>query len=178
MKREWLTLLGLLAFFLVLGYWFYNFRPGAAIWLALDAAALGFLLLEVKLNSLKLAKKMALVGAFLMLFDFAFENAGSVLGYWFSSKSAFFIAYVPVEIIFLTFVGGIAWALYLPRKFDLKFSIADIALFAIFGALGEWVLMQNGLMTYYNGWTSAHAFVSYAATWVLLHAFRYKLVKE
>jgi len=177
MKREWATWCGLLILFLLLGYYFCNALPGAAIWLILDAAALGFLLLEVKLNSWELAKKMVPAGAFLMLFDFAFENAGSVMGYWFSSKSALPLGYVPAEIVFLTFVGGIAWAMYLPKKFDLKFTVADIALFAAFGALGEWVLMQNGLMTYYNGWTSVYAFVSYALTWVLLHIVRYKFVK-
>jgi hypothetical protein len=177
-KRQWLTWLGLLAVFLLLGIWFYGYRPGPAIWLLLDAAALGFLLVEAKLNSWELAKKMAGVGAFLCIFDFAFENAGSVLGYWFSTNSAFFVLHVPLEIIFLTFVGGVAWAMYLPKKFDLKFSIADIALFAMFGAVGEWVLIQNGLMHYYQGWTSLHAFVSYGLTWVLLHAVRYKLVKQ
>lgn len=178
MERHWLTWLGLLALFLVLGFVFYAYLPGPIIWLLLDAAALGFLLVEVKLNSWALAKKMASVGAFLCIFDFAFENAGSLLGYWFSTDSALFVLHVPLEIIFLTFVGGVAWAMYLPKKFDPIFSIADIALFALFGALGEWVLIQNGMMHYYQGWTSLHALISYALTWIVLHAVRYELFEK
>jgi ABC-type polysaccharide transport system permease subunit len=70
-----------------------------------------------------------------------------------------------------------AWALYLPKKFRLSYSLFDILFFSFFGALGEALLIKNGLMVYTGGWTTTHAFFGYFVTWVILHTIRYKVLE-
>jgi hypothetical protein len=123
-------------------------------------------------------KLAALVGVFLVAFDFLFENSGTMLGLWRSSGSIFPVLTVPIEVMIICLFGGTAWALYLPRKFNLLHTILDILLFATFGTYGEYVLMQNGMMMYYQWWTSIHAFAAYAGTWIILHAVKYKLMSK
>ncbi|MDI6639943.1 MAG: hypothetical protein QMD78_03880 [Methanocellales archaeon] len=122
-------------------------------------------------------KKSFLVGLFLMLFDFVVENSGKIAGLWEGYNSLFFVLYVPAEVMILCLVGGMAWALYLPERFDEVHSICDILLFSIFGALGEFILIKNGILAYMGGWTSIHAFMGYAVTWIILHALNYRIIK-
>jgi hypothetical protein len=149
-------------------------------WGALVLCAFGFLALQyfVHRPDKEQLVNALYVGLFLMLFDFVVENSGTIFGLWRSNGGMVTVLTVPIEVMLVCLVGGMAWALYLPKKFSLVFSAADLLVFSFFGALGEWVLMQNGMMTYYLWWTSFHAFIAYALTWFLLHAFRYMVVPE
>lgn len=150
-----------------------------AIWWTLAGLAVAWLALEYALNrkSPRMLQKAILMGLFLMVFDFIFEGSGTLFELWRSSHSVLPVMTVPVEVMLICLFGGAAWYLYLPRKFNLPHSAADILLFALFGALGEAVLMGNGMMTYYQWWTSYHAFIAYGITWVILHYVRYKILK-
>jgi hypothetical protein len=150
-----------------------------AIWWTLAGLAVAWLAFEYALNrkSPGMLKKAVLMGLFLMVFDFIFEGSGTLFGLWRSSHSILPILTVPVEVMLICLIGGAAWYLYLPEKFNRFHSAADILLFAFFGALGEAVLVGNGMMTYYQWWTSYHAFVAYGITWVILHYVRYRLLK-
>ncbi|MFH1285224.1 MAG: hypothetical protein ABIH99_01455 [Candidatus Micrarchaeota archaeon] len=166
--------------FVLIGILFWFAKPLTLIWPMLALFALVWFVIELKYNSkdVKRVRNALLVGLFLMLFDFAFENSGTFANLWRSSGSNFVVLTVPAEVMFVCLIGGAAWALYLPKKFNVKHSALDIALFAVFGAIGEYVLMNNGLMTYYQWWTSWHALISYALTWVILHAVRYKVLPD
>jgi len=172
----------LLIFFIILSLFFWYslpILPKFSFWSILLFLALAWFLIEVKINWMKRKriKKAVMIGLFLMIFDFIFENSGFYIGFWTSFHSLFFVLTVPVEIIGVTLLGGIAWALYLPRKFNRLYSVADILLFSIFGTLGELILTTNGIMSYSSGWTSLHAFFSYMITWIILHTLNYKISK-
>jgi len=80
---------------------------------------------------------------------------------------------VPLQVMGIAFFGGTAWALYLPRRFELGRSVADCLVFAAFGALGERLLIGQVLFVYQQWWTSFDAFGAYLVTWVILHYVRY-----
>ena len=123
-------------------------------------------------------RKAMLVGVFLLAFDFIVENSGWIYGLWETKNSALAIGIVPIEIMLVCLIGGTAWALYLPRKFDWVLSTADIVVFAMFGALGEHMMRQAGLMFYYEWWNFGWALVAYAFTWMILHFVRYRLLRD
>lgn len=169
---------GLLVLFVALAALFLYAQPGRLVYAVLVSCSGGWLLFELKYDgSGRKIKNAFLVGVFLMAFDFAVENTGGFLGYWTTHQSVFLVYYVPVEIMLVCTLGGIAWALYLPRVFDWKYSMLDIVFFAFFGAVGEALLIRNGLMVYTCGWTSVHAFFGYFVTWVVLHFVRYKILE-
>lgn len=172
---EFRNLLVLLGYFIVLAIVLYSFRVGQLAWSLLLVSAAAWCGIEVAQNRGRLAKAFA-IGAFLLVFDFMFENAGWLLGLW-QTKSAVAIGVVPIEVMGIAFFGGAAWALYLPRKFRLDHSIADVLVFAAFGAVGEWLLIRQGLFTYSLWWNSGFAFLAYLGTWIVLHFVRYRIVK-
>lgn len=162
-------------YFVILGYLFLQFLPGLYLWPVLVLGAVCWFLLErneAKKEEIQLAFS---IGLFLMFFDFIVENLGGVLGYWQVTTTLLHVGYVPIEVMLLTLIGGTAWALAQPKNFSFWESAADVLLFSIFGAVGEFVLMQNNVMFYANGWTSAHAFLGYFIMWVILHYLRYSL---
>jgi len=156
-------------------------------WLVLSAGAVGWFAVELyveKPAGTRLKKALS-VAIFLVLFDFAFENSGTVFNLWYSSNSlvpvcmpveSTYPACVPIEVMMVILFGGAAWALYVPQDFKLTYSVLDIILIATFGALGEYILIPFGLMHYLQWWTSVHAFLSYAGTWIILHLVRYRIV--
>jgi hypothetical protein len=91
---------------------------------------------------------------------------------WYTT-SQFHVGVVPLQVMGIAFFGGAAWALYLPRGFDLWHSLADCLVFATFGALGEHLLIGQVLFVYQQWWTSYDAFVAYFLTWVVLHYVKY-----
>jgi len=174
--RKVMAILGL---FSVLAVVFCCLSLGSLIYIILVSLAVVWLALEVRFDSLgKSLKKALVLGLFLMLFDFAVENVGGILGFWQTHGSLFPLWFVPVEIVALTTIGGMAWALYLPRKPDWKYTVFDSWFFAMFGALGESLMIRNGLMTYMGGWTPVHAFFGYFVTWLVLHAVWYKVLNR
>jgi len=157
------------------------FLPFFSFWLILLVFSTAWFLIEVKLNwnNKTRIKKALLIGLFLMIFDFVFENLGildTFLGHWQSFHSLFFVLYVPIEIIFITLLGGAAWALYLPRKFNIFYSIGDVLLFSTYGMVGEYILNSSGIMYYRGGWIP-NEFIGYMVTWIILHVLAYKVVK-
>jgi len=165
----------LFAYFCLLAYVLWNFQIGYVILPLLVASAIAWLLYEYsrgrKPAELRAA---AFIGLFLMLFDFAVQNAGGALGLWQVTQTALRVIYVPIEIMLLTLVGGTAWALAQPKRFGLVDSALDIALFSVFGMVGEFLLIRNGVMLYSGPWTSALAFAGYFATWCILTWLRYR----
>jgi hypothetical protein len=141
----------------------------AAIWAVYETA---------KPYKKDLRKSAFLLGLFLMIFDFVVENLGYFGGLWTSPRSAYPVISVPIEIIALTLIGGYAWAMHLPRKFNKAYFCFEILIFGFFGALGEFLLIKNGMMIYTNGWTSVYAFLGYVGTWIVLFAVWYKLVRR
>lgn len=156
-------------------------------WLVLSAGAVVWFAVELyveKPAGTRLKKALA-VAIFLVLFDFAFENSGTVFNLWYSSNSlvpvcmpveSTYPACVPIEVMMVILFGGAAWGLYVPQEFKLTYSVLDVLLIASFGAIGEYILIQFGLMHYLQWWTSVHAFLSYAGTWIILHLVRYRIV--
>jgi len=153
--------------------------PFFTFWSILLFSVVGWFLIELKTNwnDRTGIKKALLIGLFLMIFDFAYENFGFYLGLWRSFYSLFFVLHVPVEMLGVTFLGGTAWGLFLPKKFSKMYSAFDILLFSTVGACGEFLLLKANIMTYLGGWTSLYAFFSYMATWTILHILRYKILK-
>jgi hypothetical protein len=169
--REFRKLVLLTVYFVLLASVLYATPLGQLSWYVILVSALAWFGLEARENHGRLSSAMK-VGAFLLIFDFIFENSGWWAGLWYTT-SQFHVGVVPLQVMGIAFFGGAAWALYLPRKFDLWHSLADCLVFATFGALGEHLLIGQVLFVYQQWWTSYDAFVAYFLTWAILHYVRY-----
>lgn len=173
--KEFRKLMLLTGFFAILGVLFYYVHVGQLAWTILIVSAFIWFVIEAQSDRKRLHLAFE-VGLFLMLFDFAFENSGWLLGLW-HTVSAYAIGVVPLEVIGICFFGGTAWALYLPKKFNFWHSAIDCIVFALFGSLGEWLLIQQGLFYYNLWWSTPLAFLAYLGTWIILHFVKYRIVK-
>ncbi len=173
-----------LIFFFGLGVFFVpSFVPFN--WWIIPSVSVILFLFEYRKSTPRNLKAAVLLGAFLMIFDFVFENVGTlVFGYWGTSGSALFILAVPIEVMLTCFFGGAAWALYVLSAHtafiarypnhayqSLRYALIllNLLFFGVGGAAAEWCLTLRGVMYYAGGWTPLHAFVAYFATWTLLH---------
>ncbi|MBI4215003.1 hypothetical protein HY546_03325 [archaeon] len=149
----------------------YGIVASSVIWPALLIGAFSWFSYEVGKHRARLLYvfKALLLGAFLVAFDFAVENAGVILGFWTVKQSALHVLAVPVEVMILIFFGIAAWAMHVPEKRNWFYMLFDSINFGIFGAVGEYILLTNGMMQYSGGWTSFHAFAGYFATWLGLY---------
>jgi len=154
-------------------------------WWIIPVVSMLLFLLEQQKSTRSNLEIALIVGSFLLTFDFAFENVGTLLfGYWGTSGSSLFVLAVPIEVMLTCFLGGAAWSLYvmsvhaffisrLQGHFNgplrLYLILLDLFFFGVGGAVAEWCLIQRGVMHYDNGWTSIHAFIAYFATWLMLH---------
>lgn len=172
-SRESKRLALLTAYFVVLGALFYFVEFGQLSWYLILGSALVWFWLEARESGGRILEGMK-IGAFLLVFDFVFENSGWLAGLWYT-KSQVAVGVVPLQVMGIAFFGGTAWALYLPRTFRLWHSVADSLVFAFFGALGERLLIGQVLFVYQQWWTSYDAFVAYFLTWVILHFVRYRV---
>ena len=170
------NLIALTGFFVLLALLFYFVKLGQLAWDILLLSALVWFVLEASKNRKALGNALK-IGVFLLVFDFIFENSGWIYGLW-QTHSMFAIGVVPIEVMGIALFGGAAWAMYLPKKFNLFHSAIDCVVFALFGSLGEWLLIQQGLFVYNLWWTSILAFCAYFVSWVILHFVRYKVIKE
>jgi hypothetical protein len=161
----------LTAYFLLLAVVLYFAPLGQLSWYVILVSALAWFGLEARDNPGRISSAMK-VGAFLLVFDFIFENSGWLAGLWFTT-SQFHVGVVPLQVMGIAFFGGAAWALYLPRRFNLWHSVVDCLVFATFGAVGEYLLIGQVLFVYQQWWTSYDAFAAYFLTWVILHYVRY-----
>jgi hypothetical protein len=182
MEKEYLKKWGLKAgIFTVIGMLFYAMTPNggtALYWLLVISAGLWVLYERNRNKKFDMARAFAL-GVFLMLFDWFVETYGLFLGQWQTAHSLFSVgAAVPIEIMLLCLIGGTAWAMHFPKRLSWTYIAGDTLIFATFGTLGEYLMQLNGLMIYMGGWTSAHAFIGYAITWLLMSYAWYRIIKK
>ena len=160
-------------------------------WWIIPSISVVLFLFEYRKSTPKNLKAALLLGTFLMVFDFVFENVGTlVFGYWWTEGSSFSILAVPIEVMLTCFFGGTAWALYVLSAHtsfiskyrnqsnpSLRYSLIllNLLFFGAGGAAAEWSLIERGVMYYAGGWTTPHAFVAYFATWTMLHVILNKL---
>jgi len=160
-------------------------------WWIIPSISVILFLFEYRKSTPKNLKAALIIGAFLMVFDFVFENVGTlVFGYWGTYASSFTILAVPIEVMLTCFFGGTAWALYVLSAHtsfiskyrkqsnpSLRYSLIllNLFFFGAGGAAAEWSLIQRDVMYYAKGWTTPHAFVAYFATWTMLHVLLNKL---
>jgi hypothetical protein len=172
-------LLGKFMVFSLIGIFFYSVTPNAgyAMYITLIATALAWLFYEWNFHGKPVIPALSL-GVFLVVFDWIIENAGGILGFWYTKHSIFTVGYVPIEIMVLILVGGTAWAMHLPARLNKKFVYLECLLFGLFGAFGEWLFQLNDLMVYGNGWTSIHAFFGYAIVWFILFWVWYTVINK
>lgn len=142
----------------------------------LGALSFAFVASLIYKKDLRIFKYALILGVFLMVFDWVVENIGAMLNFWYSFNSSFFVLAVPIEVMIAAVLGGFAFALFMPRKFNLKYILLVSLLVGIGGAFGESRLQLIGLMTYGGGWFWPHAVISYFLTWVLLSIVWYKVL--
>ena len=138
--------------------------------------AIGLFILTTILykDKLKSLWKVALLlGIFLMVFDWVFENIGANLNFWYSYISVFFVRAVPIEIMITCLLGGFSYALFLPKRWNWKYALLISSVFGFGGVMGENTLRSNGFMSYSGGWTPIHAFVAYFSVWFLINLVWY-----
>lgn len=112
--------------------------------------------------------QMAKIGSFVAGFDWVFETIGFELGYWTVGKSVFMLGRsVPAEVSIIAFCTGAVLNLLFTSKFSLQKAILTSLPIGLVGATFEILFIENGLMTYGNGWTSLYAFITYSAVFVL-----------
>lgn len=172
--KEFRKLVVLTGYFVVLALLFYSTQLGQYSWNIILLSALAWFGFEAR-GSRKRIPDALKVGAFLLVFDFVIENSGWLMGLWYT-QSDFAVGVVPLQVMGVAFFGGAAWALYLPKRFNLWHSLVDSLVFASFGALGERLLIGQVLFVYQQWWTSLDAFIAYFLTWVVLHYVRYGLL--
>jgi len=176
--RQKLKVALLMTLFVSLAVALINLELGVLTYPLFLLLAILWLAAELRFDSSgKNIKNAFLIGLALMAFDFLVENIGGFLGYWRTHGSVFPLGFVPLEIMLLCVVGGMSWALYLPRRLSLWYSLIDIVFFSFFGSLGEALLIKNGLLGYMGGWGSVNAFLGYLVTWIMLHVVRYKVLE-
>ncbi len=156
-------------------FWLLTPNGGIAMYYILVFGAAFWFLYEYRVNS-KLAEKAIKLGLFLMIFDWVVENLGDISNLWRSTNSFLFVGAVPIEIMMLATIGGAAWALHFPRKFNWNYVVVDALIFAFFGMVGERLLIANNQMVYGAGWTSVHALVGYFLTFFVISYVWYKLI--
>lgn len=182
MEKEYIRKWGFKAgMFVLIGMIFFALTPNGGTvlyWLLVASAVMWFLYEHNKNKKFNLAKAIGL-GVFLMFFDWFVETYGLFLGQWKTAGSLFAVGpVVPVEIMLLCLIGGTAWAMHFPKKFSWLYIAGDTLIFAFFGTLGEYLMQLNGLMVYMNGWTSGHAFIGYAITWLIMSVAWYRVLKK
>lgn len=147
------------------------------LWTYLVIVAVGIFgtLLAIQHPDRRVLKHAALLGLFLVLFDFAFENAGAMAGLWYSQGGWAYLGAVPVQVFFIALLAGGAFHLVLPARKDMLYIAATSLLIAAVGTGIESLLLDHGLLTYAGGWTSTHALLAYWATFMLMHLVNLKL---
>ncbi|MDE1847303.1 MAG: hypothetical protein KGH52_04590, partial [Candidatus Micrarchaeota archaeon] len=106
------NLIALTGFFVLLALLYYFVKLGQLAWDILLLSAIVWFALEALKNRKGLASALK-IGAFLLVFDFIFENSGWIYGLW-QTHSMFAVGVVPVEVMGIALFGGAAWAMYLP----------------------------------------------------------------
>lgn len=183
MKHSYISAFILAAFLLLLfvAFWFILPRvPNSVFWPVFALAAVVWFCFEYRNNegdkkriikALKIG--LILVAANLLVnYYFGFVKGAYIIG----QNSLFFILGNPIELLAASFLGGAAWFLRVPKKFDKIYSALDVLTLAFFGMLAEVMLIGNDLLTYITV-DSLNAFLTYALIWTILHFVYYKILK-
>ena len=160
--------------FIGLIFWLLVPNGGIAMYYILIFGAAFWFLYEYKTN--QVSRKAIKLGLFLMVFDWVVENLGDITNLWRSTNSFMFVGAVPIEIMALATVGGAAWAMHFPKKLNWGYVAGDAAMFAVFGMVGERLLIANNQMVYGPAWTSMHALVGYFLTFFAVSFVWYKFI--
>ncbi len=114
-----------------------------------------------KANVKAIVRKGLTLGLILAVFDWVFENAGAILGYWHSVGSTLFLGAVPVEVFFIALCAGAFYNWIAPKQFSWLLALASSLVIAVIGSGIEASLAEQNLLVYTGGWTSTHALVAY-----------------
>ncbi|MBN2095231.1 MAG: hypothetical protein JW727_04230 [Candidatus Aenigmarchaeota archaeon] len=169
------------ALFAAIAYFFRILTPdaGYVTYTTLLVIATLWLIYELMQPEKRRILKPALtLGFFLMALDFILQNLGFYAGLWSSPNSVFTVLAVPIEIMALALIGGSAWALHLPDRPDHEYISIEIMIFSVFGAIGEHLLILNGMMAYSGAWTAVHAFFGYVIVWMVLFQVWYAWLRK
>ena len=109
------------------------------------------------------------LGIFLLVFDFIFENIGSILGYWSTSGSLLQLGAVPIEVMGIAFCAGFTYTILFQKKFDWQLGFFSSIWIAAAGTAIEAILVSSNVLVYTNGWTSLHAFIAYWFAFMIMH---------
>lgn len=147
------------------------------LWIYLLLLAIGLLgaMMAAMRPSDKALKKAVIMGLFLAVCDFVFENIGAWKGLWFSSGSSLFVLNVPAEVFLIATAAGVAFYLLFPPYKDALYMVSTSLLIAVIGAGIESILLDHTLLVYAKGWTSYHALAAYSMMFILMHFANIKL---
>ncbi|MCX8202638.1 MAG: hypothetical protein N3G74_02440 [Candidatus Micrarchaeota archaeon] len=117
----------------------------------------------------ELTSRAVKLGVFLLAFDFVFENAGLLLGYWNTSGSILQIGAVPIEVMGIAFCAGFTYAVLFQKRFDWQLGFFSSVWIAAAGTAIEAILVGFEVLNYAGGWTSLHAFAAYVVAFMIMH---------
>lgn len=148
-------------------------------WIYLLLLAVGILgtLFAILRPTENAVKKALILGLFLAVADFIFENFGAMKGLWFSSGSVNYLfgLYVPLEVFLIALMAGMAFYLIFPPYKNALYILSTSLLIAATGVGIEGLLLDHTLLAYAKGWTSYHAISAYFVMFVLMHFASLKL---
>ena len=114
-----------------------------------------------KKDQKKILRHGLMLGLILAVFDWVFENAGAIFGYWHTAGSNLFLGAVPIEVFFIALCAGAFYNWVAPKQFSWLLAVASSVVIGVMGSGIEASLAEQGLLVYTGGWTSAHALVAY-----------------
>ena len=154
-----------------------NLTPDG-FWTILLVMAVGWLAYELWSNKpgLKSLAFPFLVGISLLVMDLIINYVGLLWNLYTITPTSFTILADPLQLPLIALVGGMAYALHLPKRFDFVYTSTDVLLIGFFGTITERMLNINGIMDYISvNWVNA--FLTYAFVWLVLHMVYYSSKK-
>ncbi len=116
----------------------------------------------------KKLKQALLLGLFLAIFDWIFENAGALLNLWVSKGSILFLWHVPVEVFLIAIFSGSVYYFVLEERKSPGWMAFSSLLIAVVGMTMEKALIELGMLQYFQAWNSVLAFIAYFVVFVLI----------
>lgn len=147
------------------------------LWTYLFALSVGILatLIAFLRPNADTLKKAVILGLFLALADFVFENWGAQAGLWTSFGSPLFLWAVPIQVVLIAILAGMAYHLVIRPRADALYVVSTSLLIAMIGVGIEGLLLDYQLLAYAGGWSSVHAMASYFVMFVVLNWVNLKL---
>ncbi|MEM3399405.1 MAG: hypothetical protein QXP42_01095 [Candidatus Micrarchaeia archaeon] len=154
---------------------FANFPSQRWVWTTMLASSGTWFLVEAYRNLRNRIVLNALVFGFVVsCILFAMEEMARWLKLWSLYGGSFLFFGIPAELVAVYFFCSVAWALYIPRKFDWGHSIIEVVMVGFLLTLVEYILGWQWMIVGYGaGWTSAHTFIKYLVLLSLCHCLWY-----